>query len=72
MNKKVCGTYVLHTCTLYMGNVCIGGAFEVSTTGIQVLYEPRNLKARTRSYYFFIACIIIILKNYYCTIQVGY
>ena len=35
----MCGTYVLHTshgCTLYMGNVCIGGAFEVSTTGIQV------------------------------------
>ena len=28
--------YTSHGCTLYMGNVCIGGAFEVSTTGIQV------------------------------------
>ena len=34
--KLVCSTYVLytsHSCTLYM---CIGGDFEVSTTGIQV------------------------------------
>ena len=28
--------YVPHSCPLYMGNMCIGGAFEVSTTGIQV------------------------------------
>ena len=38
----MCGTYVphiSHSCTLYMGNVWIGGAFEVSTTGIQALIK---------------------------------
>ena len=40
VQNKVCGTYVqhtLHSCTLYVGNVCIGGDFEVSTTRKQIL-----------------------------------
>ena len=44
----MCGTYVTHTShsriLYYMGNVCIVGAFQVRTTGVQVPLEvPLNL-----------------------------
>ena len=66
VQNKVCGTYVLHTlhgCTLYMGNVCIGCAFEVSTTRIQVSLYFQNFSHNWQQK----SVTILNLFDYQCT-----